>query len=130
MNAYTVRVRLNTVTTVHGAIHGNRNQERPAVRVSESGMRQASKKNATELAVELIDTEMHRLQELLKKVEADDVVFNSFASLLPAQADLNRIIRYETHLSREIDREMNHLERRQRARRGYPPPPTIKLDVS
>jgi hypothetical protein len=65
----------------------------------------------------------------LKKAESDDTVFNSLASLLPAHDDLDHIIRYESHLNREIDREIDQLERMQRRRRGYPPPPTVKVDL-
>jgi|ERR1700684_1372528 hypothetical protein len=88
-----------------------------------------SKKSLVDLC-DLMDREACRLYELLRKLEADDVVFNSHAALLPPQPDLDRIIRSESRLSREIEREINLLERRQRARRGYPPPPTIKVDVN
>jgi hypothetical protein len=87
-----------------------------------------SEKNAREVA-ELINTEICRLLELLKKIESDDIVFNSLASLLPPQKDLDQIIRCENHLSREISKEVNQLEQLKRARRGYPPPPTIKVDL-
>jgi hypothetical protein len=87
-----------------------------------------SEKNARELA-ELINTEICRLHDLLKKIESDDIVFNSLASLLPPQKDLDQIIRCESHLRREISKEINQLEQLKRARRGYPPPPTIKVDL-
>jgi hypothetical protein len=95
------------------------------------GMREGEKiseKNAREVA-ELIDTEICRLHELLKKIESDDIVSESLASLLPPPGDLDRIMRYESHLSREISKEINQLEQLKRARRGYPPPPTIKVDL-
>jgi hypothetical protein len=86
-----------------------------------------SEKNAREVA-ELINTEICRLHELLKKIESDDIVSDSLASLLPPLGDLDRIMWYESHLNREISKEMNQLEQLKRARRGYPPPPTIKLE--
>jgi hypothetical protein len=82
-----------------------------------------------ELAQELIDMEIQRLSELAKDVESRDVVCNSVASLVLPQADLERIIRCGTHISREIERKVNLLLQLQRARRGYPPPPTIKVDI-
>ena len=45
------------------------------------------------------------------------------ACLLPQEADLNRLIRWENHLSRQIERDENALERMQRLRRGEKVPP-------
>lgn len=80
-------------------------------------------------AMRLIRNETDRLVKLGKKNELNEGIWNSHASLLPSQADLDRIVRYESHLSREIERNINLLERLQRARRGCPPPPTIKVDL-
>jgi hypothetical protein len=77
-----------------------------------------SKKEMANLAIESISGEINRLFELLKKIESNEVVFASLASLLLPQPDLDRIIRYESHISREFDRELNQLERLQRTRRG------------
>lgn len=88
-----------------------------------------SKEDFAELAIDLIEKEMGRICELLEKTKSDEVVFNSLASLIPQQADVDRIIRYESHLSREFDRKLNQLERLQRARRGHPPASTIELDL-
>ena len=81
--------------------------------------------------LESINGEMGRLKEVLKKLESDDLNFDltSLTSLLPPQADLDRIVRYESHLSREFDRKLSQLERLQRARREHPPAPTIKIDL-
>jgi hypothetical protein len=87
-----------------------------------------SEKNAREVA-ELINTEICRLHELLKTIESEDIISESLASLLPPPGDLDRIMRYENHLSREISKEINQLEQLKRARRGYPLPPTIKVDL-
>ncbi len=83
----------------------------------------------TKMAIELIEKETQRLYQLLRSAESNDVVLNSLSSLLPLQADLDRVIRYEAHISREFDRKLGQLERLQRARRGYPSPPTIKLEL-
>ena len=49
------------------------------------------------------------------------------ACLLPQEADLNRLMRWENHLWRQIEREENALERMQRLRRGEKvPPPTAR----
>jgi hypothetical protein len=41
-----------------------------------------------------------------------------------------RLIRYEAHLSREIDRTLNRLERLQRMRKGQPLPPQLEVKIS
>jgi hypothetical protein len=88
-----------------------------------------SKDHIANFVIESIDVEICRLGTLLQQVESDEVVFNSLASLIPPQADLDRTLRYESHLSREIDRKLTQLERLQRARRGHPPVPSIKIDL-
>ena len=44
--------------------------------------------------------------------------------------EMDRLLRYETSLSREIDRTLNQLERLQRMRLGQPVPPPINLNVT
>lgn len=44
--------------------------------------------------------------------------------------DMDRLQRYETTISREIDRTLNQLERLQRMRLGQPVPPPINLNVT
>jgi hypothetical protein len=60
--------------------------------------------------VTLID-EIARLDRLLCDEQSRDIMQSSLASLLPAESDLHRIILYENHLSREIDRSINRLLR-------------------
>jgi len=88
-----------------------------------------SEEDATKLAGKLIENEFGRLYELSQRVESNEVVSASPESLLPFQRELDLTIRYGSHLSREIERRINLLERLQRTRRGYPPPPTIKVDL-
>jgi hypothetical protein len=89
----------------------------------------SSEQELRKLATQLITNEIRRLSKLSAKNELDETIWDSHSSLLPAQADLDKIIRYESHLSREIERKINLLQQLQRARRGYPPSPTIKVDV-
>ncbi|MGA7918673.1 MAG: hypothetical protein WCA38_03305 [Candidatus Acidiferrales bacterium] len=56
--------------------------------------------------------------------------YEALAALIPQPDAMDRLVRYETHLSREFDRLLNQLERVQRMRRGQSPPPTLNIDVS
>jgi hypothetical protein len=69
-------------------------------------------------AMHAIYIEAERLFSLAKQELSKEVIYNSVASLLPKQTDLDRILRYETHLSREIDRTLFQLDRLQNARRN------------
>jgi hypothetical protein len=42
----------------------------------------------------------------------------------------DRLMRYETHVSREIDRILNRLERWQRIGKGQPLPPQLDVKIS
>lgn len=44
--------------------------------------------------------------------------------------DMDRLLRYETSISREIERTLNQLERLQRMRLGQPVPPPINVNVT
>jgi hypothetical protein len=80
--------------------------------------------NSTEAAefdskiVQEIKAQGERLLQLLRDEESKDAMYTSLASLIPASNDLERIIRYESHNSREIDRSNKRLEAMQRARRS------------
>ena len=51
------------------------------------------------------------------------------ALLVPQEADLNRFMRYEDHLSRHHDRDELALQRMQRLRQGERvPPPTARVN--
>jgi hypothetical protein len=52
------------------------------------------------------------------------------AALVPPQGVLDRLMRYEAHLNREIDRTLRQLERLQRMRQGQPVPPSIRVELS
>ena len=49
---------------------------------------------------------------------------------VPEGVVLERLIRYEAHLSRIEDRKLTQLERLQLMRRGQPVLPPVKVDVS
>jgi hypothetical protein len=52
------------------------------------------------------------------------------AAVLPSMEVMERILRYETKLERQLYRAMAHLERCQRMRRGESVPPPMTLEVS
>jgi hypothetical protein len=49
---------------------------------------------------------------------------------LPNEADINKLIRYETMINRQLDRAVYQLERLQRARQGDHVPAPVALDVN
>jgi hypothetical protein len=69
-------------------------------------------------AQRMIMEESFRLTRLYYDERLRSVTNNSFGSLVPGRDDLDRILRHETHLSREIERTLNQLERLQRESRG------------
>ena len=52
------------------------------------------------------------------------------AAVLPSEATLEKILRYETALLRQLHQAMNQLERLQRRRRGEAVPPPLAVDIS
>jgi hypothetical protein len=85
-----------------------------------------------EKMLESIDAEIKRLEILEQIISAADSQrgeYQTIAALIPPQGDLDRIIRYEAHLSREYDRILSQLEHLQRIRLGQPTPPTIRLEI-
>jgi len=52
------------------------------------------------------------------------------AAVLPAPAVLEKILRYETALERQIFRAMHELERLQRRRRGEKIPAPMAMEIS
>jgi hypothetical protein len=55
---------------------------------------------------------------------------NLAGTSVPPQEISERLVRYEAHLSREIDRILNRLERLQRMRKGQPLPPQVDVNIS
>jgi hypothetical protein len=56
--------------------------------------------------------------------------FRADKSLVPEEKDCERIIRYEAHLDRTLDRALTQLERFQRMSLGQPVFPAIKVDLT
>jgi hypothetical protein len=80
-----------------------------------------------------MDAEIKRLTKLENILETDDkkrIQYKLSAAIIPGHEASERLLRYETHLSREIDRILNQLERLQRMRKGQPVPPTLNVKVS
>ena len=50
--------------------------------------------------------------------------------MLPDDTTLNKVTRYEAHLSRQMLQALHTLERLQAARAGQPVPPPAALDVT
>jgi hypothetical protein len=90
----------------------------------------ASKEAWKKMAVAAFDSEIQRLRDLETKAISTDEqrgMLETTAALLPANDVLDRIIRSEAHISREIDRTLNRLEKLQRRRKGQPEPPTLEV---
>jgi hypothetical protein len=80
--------------------------------------------------VELVDEELERLTDLkneIEQVESRRLDCSEVAALIPQREVLDRLLRYMSHLNREIEQVLSQLERFQRLRRGLPSVPTIKL---
>lgn len=54
---------------------------------------------------------------------------SSVYDAVPSQDVVDRLIRCEAHLSREIDRTLSQLERLQRIRLGHAVPPPLRLEI-
>jgi hypothetical protein len=88
--------------------------------------------NLKKYLTEILDQEIKRLEFLetvCRSMDEERGKFKSMAALVPSQTVMERLIRYEAHLSREFDRTLSQLERRQRIRQGQPVLPSIKIDL-
>jgi hypothetical protein len=57
-------------------------------------------------------------------------VASQSAAMLPSDATMDKILRYETAIERQMFRAMNQLERLQRQRKGENVPPPLAVDIS
>jgi len=55
--------------------------------------------------------------------------YKTIAALGPFRDIMDAIVRIQTHISREIERTINRLERALRRRQGQPEPPTLRLKL-
>jgi hypothetical protein len=97
--------------------------------VSQSDVEPPALEAFSEGFVKLIDREIARLDKLLMAALENDVMHNSRAALILPEKDLERIIRYDTHLSRQIERTLRLFMSLQ-ARRRVLPTSTINLDLN
>ncbi|MGA2221813.1 MAG: hypothetical protein ABSH21_08565 [Verrucomicrobiia bacterium] len=67
---------------------------------------------------------------LLEEREEKEEEAREAASVLPSSDVLDKIMRYETTLERQLYRAMNQLERLQRRRNGEVVPPPITMEVA
>jgi len=84
-------------------------------------------------ALTFIDRELRMLEwrkvDCLNREAADEEAQQA-AAVLPAMPVLEKILRYETKLERQMYRAMSQLERLQRMRRGEAVPPPLTMEVS
>jgi hypothetical protein len=81
----------------------------------------------------LIDEQIERLTVQAKTLTAEEMTrahYKMSAAVIPGQDVSDRLMRYESHFSREIDRTLNRLERLQRTRKGQSLPPQLELKIS
>jgi hypothetical protein len=69
-------------------------------------------------------------KEPLNPADQRLIEYRASAAMIPDLETPDRIARYEAHLSREIDRLLNRLERLQRMRRGQPLPPQLDVGIA
>jgi hypothetical protein len=80
-----------------------------------------------------IDVEINRLEVYQKKSTpgtSDGITVKTLRCNIPDSPQLDHLLRYETTLSREIDRILNRLDRLQRMRKGQPPSPQVDVNIS
>lgn len=97
----------------------------------EEGEAHRSPEKCKSSMLKYIDKEVTRLAGLkqeLEEMQSKRLTHEAETHLVPIAVD--RLIRYETMLSREIDKTLNQLEHLQRRRQGEKDLPPIKLDLS
>jgi hypothetical protein len=95
----------------------------------EAARREENKKQALSFIDHKLGT-VGWLQEKCAKREAAEEEARQAAAVLPSMEVLEKILRYETKLERQMYRAMSQLERLQRMRRGENVPPPLTMEVS
>lgn len=83
--------------------------------------------------LKILDEEIKRLEELRERSLAacfERIEYNKLTHLVAPPAVSERLLRYETHLSREFDRTLSQLEHLQRMRLGQPVFPAVNVRLS
>jgi hypothetical protein len=73
---------------------------------------------------------LNRYKRARARIESNRMKLEALSRNVPDAPQLDRLLRYETAISREIDRTLNQLERLQRMRLGQLVPPPINLNVT
>jgi hypothetical protein len=80
-----------------------------------------------------LDAQISEFDKLIatrqEQIDVEDAMRHAVA-LLPSSEVLEKIVRYESALQRQLNRSMNQLERLQRRRLGENVPPPVVMDVS
>ena len=85
------------------------------------------------MILKLIDDEkgkMENLKEIIEENENLELEAKIASLSLPSKEAVDKILRYETMIERQLYRAMNQLERLQRQRKGEFVPPPISVEVS
>ena len=86
-----------------------------------------------EAILELIDNRLRRLEGIREKSIGNEKlreVAERQVRSLPASDAADRILRYESHLERQLDRAIDQLERLQRRRAGESVPPALNVNLT
>jgi hypothetical protein len=86
-----------------------------------------------EQIITALDGETARLQGLLPEVEQlerEAQIAEQAQAMVPSEAMVGKLARYEAHLDRRLHRALDQLERLQRQRRGDMVPAPVKLDLT
>jgi len=70
-----------------------------------------------------------KLRKLQELAGAGRIAYKRDAAFVPAPAVLERVLRYESHLSREFSKTLADFERLQRKRLGQPVVPPINVQI-
>ena len=85
------------------------------------------------MILKLIDEEKEKLEglkEFIKQKEELETEATLCSLAIPEKEIVDKILRYETTIERQLYRAMNQLERFQRQRKGETVPPPISVDLS
>jgi hypothetical protein len=80
--------------------------------------------------IEMKLAEYEELSGLCEEREDKEDTARQAANVLPSAAVLDKILRYENALERQLYRAMNQLERLQRRREGEDVPPPVTMQLS
>ena len=84
-------------------------------------------------ALDYLDEQIAEFKEMIpereQQIDTEDSMRRAVA-MLPSEDVLEKIVRYESALQRQLYRSMNQLERLQRRRLGENVPPPVVMDVS